>query len=44
MADDRIIIFYPGVSERVEGEGCKSLIPITGAGSAWAILGLVQSR
>lgn len=26
------------------GEGCKSLIPITGAGSAWAILGLVRSR
>ena len=25
-------------------EGCKSLIPITGAGSAWAILGLVRSR
>lgn len=26
------------------GEGAKSLIPITGAGSAWAILGLVKSR
>jgi hypothetical protein len=26
------------------GEGSKSLIPITGAGSAWAILGLVRSR
>jgi hypothetical protein len=26
------------------GEGCKSLIPITGAGSAWAVLGLVRSR
>jgi hypothetical protein len=25
------------------GEGSKSLIPITGAGSAWAILGLVRS-
>ena len=25
-------------------KGCKSLIPITGAGSAWAILGLVRSR
>jgi squalene-hopene/tetraprenyl-beta-curcumene cyclase len=26
------------------GEGSKSLVPITGAGSAWAILGLVRSR
>ena len=26
------------------GEGAKSLIPITGAGSAWAVLGLVRSR
>jgi hypothetical protein len=26
------------------GEGCKSLIPITGAGSAWAVLGLVRSH
>jgi squalene-hopene/tetraprenyl-beta-curcumene cyclase len=25
------------------GEGSKSLIPITGGGSAWAVLGLVQS-
>ncbi len=25
------------------GEGAKSLIPITGAGSAWAVLGLVRS-
>src|SRR5262249_33901479 len=25
------------------GEGSKSLIPITGAGSAWAVLGLVRS-
>jgi hypothetical protein len=25
------------------GEGCKSLVPITGGGSAWAILGLVRS-
>ena len=25
------------------GEGSKSLIPITGAGSAWAVLGLVKS-
>jgi hypothetical protein len=24
--------------------GCKSLVPITGAGSAWAVLGLVRSR
>jgi hypothetical protein len=26
------------------GEGSKSRIPITGAGSAWAVLGLVRSR
>lgn len=26
------------------GEGAKSLIPITGGGSAWAVLGLVRSR
>jgi outer membrane protein assembly factor BamB len=26
------------------GEGSKNLIPITGAGSAWAILGLARSR
>jgi squalene-hopene/tetraprenyl-beta-curcumene cyclase len=26
------------------GEGSRSLIPITGAGSAWAVLGLVRSR
>jgi hypothetical protein len=26
------------------GEGSKSLIPITGAGTAWAVLGLVRSR
>ena len=26
------------------GEGSKSLIPITGAGSAWAVLGLAASR
>ena len=26
------------------GEGSRSLIPITGAGSAWAVLGLVSSR
>jgi hypothetical protein len=25
------------------GEGCMSLVPITGAGSAWAVLGLVRS-
>src|SRR6185295_19881070 len=25
------------------GEGAKSLIPITGAGSAWAVLGLARS-
>jgi squalene-hopene cyclase-like protein len=27
-----------------KGEGSKSLIPITGAGSAWAVLGLVRSK
>ena len=26
------------------GDGSKSLIPITGAGSAWAVLGLVRSQ
>jgi hypothetical protein len=26
------------------GEGSKSLIPITGAGTAWAVLGLVRTR
>jgi hypothetical protein len=26
------------------GEGASSLIPITGGGSAWAVLGLVRSR
>jgi Squalene-hopene cyclase C-terminal domain len=26
------------------GKGSTSLIPITGAGSAWAVLGLVRSR
>jgi hypothetical protein len=26
------------------GQGSNSLIPITGAGSAWAVLGLVRSR
>jgi hypothetical protein len=25
------------------GEGSKNLVPITGAGSAWAVLGLVRS-
>ena len=25
------------------GEGSSSLVPITGAGSAWAVLGLVRS-
>jgi hypothetical protein len=36
---------WPMTSRPVKpgGEGCKSLIPITGAGSAWAILGLVRS-
>lgn len=27
-----------------DGEGSKSLIPITGAGSPWAVMGLVRSR
>jgi squalene-hopene/tetraprenyl-beta-curcumene cyclase len=37
---------WPMTSRPVKpgGEGCKSLIPITGAGSAWAILGLVRTR
>jgi hypothetical protein len=37
---------WPMTSRPVEpaGEGSRSLIPITGAGSAWAILGLVRSR
>jgi Squalene-hopene cyclase N-terminal domain len=37
---------WPMTSRPVKpgGEGCKSLIPITSAGSAWAILGLVRSR
>ena len=26
------------------GTGAKNLVPITGAGSAWAVLGLVRSR
>jgi hypothetical protein len=26
------------------GGGAKSLIPITGAGSAWAVLGLIWTR
>jgi hypothetical protein len=26
------------------GDGCMSLVPITGGGSAWAVLGLVRSR
>jgi hypothetical protein len=36
---------WPMTSRPVElgGEGSKSLIPITGAGSSWAILGLVRS-
>jgi hypothetical protein len=29
---------------RPGGEGSKSLVPITGAGSAWAVLGLVRGR
>jgi squalene-hopene/tetraprenyl-beta-curcumene cyclase len=37
---------WPMTSRPVKpgGEGCKSLIPITGAGTAWAVLGLVRSR
>ncbi len=37
---------WPLVSRPIKpgGEGSKSLIPITGAGSAWAVLGLVRSR
>jgi hypothetical protein len=37
---------WPMTSRPVKpgGDGSKSLIPITGAGSAWAILGLVRSR
>ena len=37
---------WPMTSQPVKpgGEGSKSLIPITGAGSAWAVLGLVRSR
>jgi hypothetical protein len=37
---------WPMTSRPVKpgGEGSKSLIPITGAGSAWAVLGLVRGR
>jgi hypothetical protein len=37
---------WPMTSRPVKpgGEGSKSLIPITGAGCAWAVLGLVRSR
>jgi hypothetical protein len=37
---------WPMTSRPVKpsGEGSKSLIPITGAGSAWAVLGLARSR
>jgi hypothetical protein len=37
---------WPMASRPVKpgGAGSKSLIPITGAGSAWAVLGLVRSR
>ena len=37
---------WPMTSRPVKpgGEGSKSLIPITGAGGAWAVLGLVRSR
>ncbi len=37
---------WPMTSRPVKpgGEGSRSLIPITGAGSAWALLGLVRSR
>jgi hypothetical protein len=37
---------WPMTSRPVKpgGEGSKSLIPITGAGSAWAVMGLARSR
>jgi hypothetical protein len=37
---------WPMTSRPVKpgGDGCKSLIPITGAGSAWGVLGLVRSH
>ena len=37
---------WPMTSRPVKpgGEGSKNLVPITGAGSAWAVLGLVRSR
>jgi hypothetical protein len=37
---------WPMTSRPVKprGQGSKSLVPITGAGSAWAVLGLVRSR
>jgi squalene-hopene/tetraprenyl-beta-curcumene cyclase len=37
---------WPMTSRPVKpgGEGSKSLIPITGAGTAWGVLGLVRSR
>jgi len=37
---------WPMTSRPVKpgGQGSKSLIPITGAGTAWAVLGLVKSR
>jgi len=37
---------WPMTSRPVKpgGEGARSLIPITGAGSAWAVLGLVRGR
>ena len=37
---------WPMTSRPVKpgGKGSNSLIPITGAGSAWAVLGLVRSR
>ncbi len=37
---------WPMTSRPVKpgGEGSQSLVPITGAGSAWAVLGLLRSR
>jgi hypothetical protein len=37
---------WPMTSRPVKpgGDGSNSLIPITGAGSAWAVLGLARSR
>lgn len=46
VASQRADGSWPMTSRPIKpgGEGSKSLIPITGAGSAWAVLGLVRSR